>query len=187
MIYIDTFLYYTLFSSILLFYGIGLNQVSEIGEQTNITIIFFLKSILSIFSTSILTYLVVAFILLPLELIEIFPIICLLIFVTFNSFAEGLVRLTTGTSTTEFLISFLIVLISIFQSSSILDTMVICFSCISGILLLIPFINVLKNKITNKDNSYVEKNICTFLILVAILILIISVFDVSWMNRGIIK
>lgn len=187
MIYIDTFLYYTLFSSIVLFYGIGLNQISIIGNELSRQIIFFIKTILSIFSTSILTYLVVAFILVPLELVEIFPVICLLIFIAFNSFAEGLVRLTTGTETTEYIISFLIVLISIFQSNSILDTMVICLSSICGILILIPFIHVLRNRLIVFGHSYFERYLCIFFIFLAVLLLLISVFDVSWLNVGVIK
>jgi hypothetical protein len=187
MIYINTFLYYTLFSSIVLFYGIGLNQFTVVGEDKANQIIFLLKAVLSIYSTAILTYLIVAFILVPLELVEIFPVICLLIFVAFNSFAEGLVRLTTGTDTTEFVISFLIVLISIFQSNSILETLVICISCICGIFILLPFIHVFRNRLMSFGQAYFEKYLCIFFIFLSILLILISVFDVSWLNGGMIK
>lgn len=187
MIYLYTFLYYTLFSSIVLFYGIGLNQLSVIGEKQSSQIIFLLKAVLSIYSTAILTYLIVTFILVPLELVEIFPVSCLLIFIAFNSFAEGLVRLTTGTDTTEFVISFLIVLISIFQTSSILDTLLICLSCLCAIFILIPFIHVFRKRLITFSQGFVEKYLCIFFIFLAILLIIISVFDVSWLNGGMLK
>ncbi|MCR4631241.1 MAG: hypothetical protein K5786_06375 [Treponema sp.] len=187
MIYINTFLYYTLFSSIVLFYGIGLNQLSEIGNKDSRQFLFFFKSTLSIFTTAILTYLIVAFILVPLELVELFPFICLLIFIAFNSFAEGLIRLTTGSATTEFIISFLIILVSIYQSNSILDTLVICLSCICGLALILPFIHVLRNRIIINGHEYFEKYICILSVFLAILLVIISVFDISWLNGGMIK
>ncbi|MCR4580436.1 MAG: hypothetical protein K5681_08820 [Treponema sp.] len=187
MIYIDTFLYYTLFSSIVLFYGLGLNQFSIIGDKSPMQIIFFFKSLLTIISTTILTYLTVSFILVPLELVEIFPIICLLIFIAFNSFAEGLIRLTTGTETTEFVLSFLIVLLAIYQSSTILDTLTICFSSICGFIILIPFIHAFRGRLKNYDEAYLKRYMCLFFFYIAILLLIISVFDISWLNGGIIK
>lgn len=187
MIYLHTFLYYTVFSSIVLFYGIGLSQISVSGERHQNQIIFFFKTMLSIFLTAILTYLVVAFILVPLALVEIFPVICLLIFITINSFTEGLVRLTTGTATTEFAVSFLIVLLAIFQSNTILDTMVICLSCICGFLVLVPFVRVLRNRLVMNGRFYFEKYICMLFVFLVVLLMIISVFDITWLNGGMIK
>ena len=187
MIYISTFLYYTIFSSAVLFYGIGINKISVIGEEKRNQIIFYTKTVLTIFSTAILTYLVVQFMLVPLSLIEIFPLVCLLIFVAINSFAEGLVRLTTGTSSTEFIISFMIALLSVFESTSILDVLIICTSCMAGLLILIPFVLVFRKRIMQNGQKFHEKYICLFFVFLAVLILLISAFDISWLNGGMLK
>jgi len=78
---VSTFLYYVIFSSSVLFYGIGLNQTVEIGHAKVEKFTSLLKVFISIYASSILSYLVTSKILVKLELVEIFPIVCLLIFV----------------------------------------------------------------------------------------------------------
>ena len=73
MMFLKTLLNYTLFSSILLFYGIGLNKTVEIGITKFSSIIFYIKSIITIFSTSSLTWLLTYYILMPINLVELFP------------------------------------------------------------------------------------------------------------------
>ena len=43
MIYLNTFLYYTLFSSVIVIYGIGLNRSVEIGISLFYKPVFYLK------------------------------------------------------------------------------------------------------------------------------------------------
>ena len=118
MIYLDTFLYYSVFASSVLIYGIGVNKIIEVEITKDINVLNYLKAIISILSTSMLVWLITNYILMPINLIEFFPLLALLLFVAINTFVEGLMRLTTGKSYSEFIISFLIVLLSIFESSS---------------------------------------------------------------------
>ena len=187
MIYLDTFLYYTLFTSIVLIYGIGINQVSAIGIAKINTFTFFLKAIINILSTSILTWLVTAYILVPLKLVEIFPVIAYLIFVSLSSLLEAVNRITTEKSTAEFIVSFLIIILSIIESTSILNTIVICLSCFISLLIICPFIYTLKNRATANGQKINEMYYSILFVFLAVLILIISVFDISWLNPGVIK
>ena len=97
---------------------------------------------------------------------------------------EALVRLTTGKSTTEFVFSYLVIILSVSESTSFLNTVAICLSCVLSVILLLPFIIAFKrgNNKTNKENYY-----CRLFLYIAILILIISVFDILWFNPGVIK
>ena len=74
MIYLESFLYYIFLSSTLLFYGVGINRVAEIGFKNEVNITFYVKFILSIFITAVLAWLVTYCLLLPIGLIELFPI-----------------------------------------------------------------------------------------------------------------
>ena len=47
MIYLESFLYYIFLSSTLLFYGVGINRVAEIGFKNEVNITFYVKFILS--------------------------------------------------------------------------------------------------------------------------------------------
>ena len=182
MIYLQTFLYYTLFASVVLIYGVGLNKTVEIGITKFSTLVFYLKSILTIFSTSILTWLITNYILVQLGLIELFPLICLLIFICISTFIDTLVRITTGTTAPEFIVSFFIILISIFESTSILYTIIICLSSCISILLLLPFALTFKNQFCRNGRTLNESYYSIFFIFLAILILVISVFDVNWLE-----
>ena len=187
MIYLNTFLYYTLFSSVVLIYGIGLNKTIEIGITKFTSLIYYLKSVFSIFTTSILSWLFTKYILVPINLIELFPLICLLIFICISTFLDTLVRITTGTTAPEFMISFFIILISIFESTSILYTMIICFSSFVAFLIMVPFGITFKKRVCSNGNFLDEKYYSIFFMFLAILILLISVFDINWLQSGVIK
>ena len=187
MIYIDTFLYYTIFSSVVLIYGIGINRLAEFGNTQFNHILFSLKIILSIFGTVVLSWLVTKYVLAPIKLIELYPLMALLIFISLNAFLEALIRLTTGTSTTEFIISFLIVLLALSESTSIIDCIIICVSCLASILLLLPVIFTLKARIICNGRKINERFYSIFFMFLALLIIIISVWDIMWLNPGVIK
>ena len=56
MIYFYTFLYYSLYSSVVLIYGIGLNKIAEIGIVKFKEPIYYVKCAISIISSAIKSY-----------------------------------------------------------------------------------------------------------------------------------
>lgn len=187
MTYINIFLYYTLFSSIVLIYGIGINKVIETGISKFYNILFYVKASVSIMATSVISWLIVNYILVPLNLVELYPLLCLLVFVLINTFLEALIRLTAGIKTTEFVISFLIILLSISESTSLLNTMLICFSSYVALLLIVPFSITFKKRVCSNGNFLDEKYFSLFFIFLAILILIITTWDIGWLSKGAIQ
>lgn len=180
--FIDTVLYYVFFSSSLLLYGIGINRVTQIGFSVKTEVTFYVKLILSIFCSSVLSWLVTYYILLPLGIIELFPIFTFLIYICINAFFEALIRITTNKSCSEFVLSFSIVLISILESSSLLNSLLICLCCLCAIIVVVPLIIAFKNKVCPEIKVINEKYYALFFIFLAVLILIFSVADVSWIN-----
>ena len=187
MIYLDTFLYYTIFSSVVLIYGVGINRLTEIGSSSINHITFYIKTIISVFATIVLNWLIIRFILSPIGLVELYPLLALLIYICLNSFLEALVRLTTGTSTTEFVVSFLIILLALSESTSILDSIIIGLSCFSSVIVLIPFIYTLREHTKFNSYQFEEKLYTVFFMFLGLLIIVISVLDVLWINPGVIK
>ena len=78
MIYLHTFLYYTFFSSVVLIYGIGLNKIAEIGIVKFKETIFYVKCAFTIISSSVIAWLMTYYLLVPLKITELFPLVCLL-------------------------------------------------------------------------------------------------------------
>lgn len=184
---IDTFLYYTLFASIIFIYGIGIHSVIEIGITKIKEVTFFIKVLISIFTSSVLSWIVTAYILQPLNITELFPLVAFLIFVCINTFLEAIIQITTGHSSSEFMISYLIVLLSIMESTSLVYTMIICSSCLFAFGLLVPFCYTFKNRIQNDGYTINRKYYCFFLIFLGVLILALSSWDIFWLTPGVIK
>lgn len=186
MIYFDTFAFYTLFCSAVLIYGIGINKIADFQSDVKQNLTLIIKMVVSILLTSILSWVVIITILMPLKLTELYPVTSLLIFICINVFLEAIVRITTGRQSSEFIVSYLIVLISLAESTSLINTIIICISCFLSFILLWPFIVTFKNKLASNGQRLNETYYSYFFFFLAILILCISVFDISWLNSGVI-
>lgn len=182
--FFETLLYYVFFSSSLFLYGVGINRMADIGFIKRIDITFYVKLIFSISITAVLGWLVTNYILLPLEIIELFPITTFLIYICITTFLEALIRITTNKSCSEFVLSFSIVLLSILESTSLLHTLLICGCCLCSILISVPFILAFKNRVFPNKSLINEKYFALFFILLAVLIVCFSVVDVTWLNMG---
>ncbi len=186
MIYLSTFLYYVCFASTALVYGIGLNRVADIDYYSDKKLIYFVKIVISIFISSVISEFFVSKLLVPLELVEIYPIICILVFGIINTLLEGIFRVSTGFSYTEFILSFIVVILSVSESHSIINTIVISGSCLISLGLVIPVVMAFRKRIIDNDKNQ-EKYLSRFFFLIAILILILSVFDITWLNPEVIQ
>ena len=186
MIFLHTFLYYSFFASAVLFYGISNYYVTITQFSHKKSIIYFVKILMNIFITSTLAWLVTYYILMQIHLEDIFPLVTLLLYVCVSAFLEALIRLTAGKSTSEFLFSYLVILLSVMESTSIVNTLVISASCIVSVIIMIPLIvsfgKRLKRESNNQDYFYGR-----LFIFMAIILLIISVWDALWFNSGVLK
>lgn len=184
MIVLSTFLYYVCFASVILVYGIGINKAFDINYEKLSNTIYCAKLVVSIFISAIASWFVTKGILVPLKLTEIFPLVSFLIYICINAFLEALIRLTTGKSATEFVFSYLVIIISVAESTSFGNTMIICASCICSFALVIPLILAFQ---TRNRSTTTEKYFCRLFVYVAIIILVISVCDVMWINPEVIQ
>lgn len=187
MIFLNAFLYYTLFASAILIYGVGLNRIADISLNSLNDVTFLLKAIISIFSTSILSWVVTYYILQPIKLVELCPLVIFVIYVCVNTFLEALIRITTGKSSVEFVVTYLIILLSVVESYSVLNTIIICVSCMLAFVILIPFCITFKARITMNGQSIDKKYYSIFFIFLSMLILVVSVWDIIWFSAGVIR
>lgn len=181
---LSTFLYYICFASAVLVYGIGTNKAVDLNYTKLTNFIYCGKIIVSILISSILSWFVSKGILVNLNLTELFPLVSFLIYICINTFLEALIRLTTGKSATEFVFSYLVILLSVAESTTFLNTLVISCSCLCSFVLTIPFVLAFKKR-NSGINS--EKYFCRLFLYIAILILVISVFDVMWFNQEVMQ
>ena len=187
MIYIYTFLYYSVFSSVVLIYGIGLNKIAEIGIVKFKEPIYYVKCSLSIVSSSVISWLITYYLLVPLTITELYPLVCFVVFASISTFLCGITRLTTGHSTSEFAVSYLLILLSIEESSSLLLTLFISMSGLLSMLIIIPFSLTFRRRVCSNGRLLDEKYYSLYFIFLAVLILLLSAGDISWLNPGAIQ
>lgn len=179
MNFLNTFLYYTLFASVILFTGIGTNKILSFNMDKIKSITYCSKIIISIFLSTLIGWFVTKGILVPLKLSELFPLVCFLIYICIDSFLEALIRLTTGKSAAEFIFSYLVIVLAISEGFSLVNVLTITLSSIISFIGIVPFIMAFKkrNSDTKSDNIY-----CRLFLYLALLILTLSVWDIAWIN-----
>ncbi|MCR4735802.1 MAG: hypothetical protein K5829_12455 [Treponema sp.] len=183
---LNTFLYYFCFASAVLIYGLGTTKIINFSNFTSKTLVFFIKLLLSVSVTVIISWLITNKILVPMDMVELYPMVCLFIYVCVNIFTEAIIRITVNLDSAEFIVSFLIVLLTVSESLTIADVFIISGSCILSILFLLPLIYSFRNRIMVEIGMQ-EKYYCRLFLFMALLIFIISSWDSMWINPEVIK
>lgn len=165
-------------------YGIGLNRAVIISSSPKGLALSYTKSLFASVSTVALSYLVIHNLLIPLSLQELYPFVCILIFLLVSVFIEVFIRLTVNSIVTEFSVSFLCILLAINESLSLLEAVLFVLCCITSFYFLIPVLAALRKRNEHASPLPVFKN-SLILFSLAILILFVLVFDASWLNGGV--
>ena len=168
------------------FYGIGLNRVLLISESIKDIKFLYLKSLLCSFATVALSSIIVTSVLSPLGLQEFFPFICILIFIVFSTFLEIILQLASVKGGNEFFVSFFSILLAISESLSILEALLYVFVALTSFYTLVLITYTVRKRSKMADPLPVFKN-AVILFSLAILVLFILAFDVSWLTGGIAR
>lgn len=167
-------------------YGIGINRVVVLSEGKKGLVLSFVKSILSTVATVCLTFLITQYLLIPIGLQEIYPMVCILIFCFIAAFFEGMIRLTAKEVVSEFFVSFMCSLLAINESISLTESVLFVICCITAFYLLIPILFAVRKRNDSANSVPVFKGSLILFSLAAI-ILWLLVFDVSWLTGGITR
>lgn len=181
MIYLNAFFYYVCFASAILIYGIGINKTADVTSLKGKDIVYFAKIIITILISSILSWLVADKLLVPLKLAELYPFTSLLVYIFISMLLEMITRYFTKKSSTEFVLSYLTVVLSVSESTAFVNTIVICVSTIVAMLLFTPFVVAFRKRIL-KNGELPEVYMTRLFIFIAIIILIITSWDIMWIN-----
>ncbi len=185
---ISTFLFYTIFSSVILIYGVGLNTATIVCDSFKSLALPVVKVVSAILGSSAVSWAAVKYILVPLGITAIYPLVAILVFFSISVFLEVLIRIVTGRVASEYNFSFLIVILSLNESVGILDVLLISFSSIFAFVFLLPLLYSLKNRIDIAGNTAVHGNRKALLLVsIAVLVLALLSGNVSWLNPGVLR
>ena len=173
MIYL--FLYYFVFASAVLVYGLGLNTVPLLCSSMRRIFLPLVKMAASVAAAAPLTWLVTAYILSPLA--------ALLILTAISVFMETLIRITAGRAAAEFGVSFLLTLLALNESASLADVVIITAVCFASIATALPLLHSLKYRIDMTSGvQCAERLHALILISIAVIVSALAAGNVSWLN-----
>lgn len=187
MMLLSGILYYLFFSSSVLMYGIGLKKIIISSNQNEHNLLFYIKSLITVTLSSFLSWLFIKYLLIPANMIELFPLICLFIVIIIGVFCETLIRLTAHISAAEFSISFLCVLLSVNESTTMLQSVVYSSLCLTSCYFFIPLIMVIRKRISYAEPHKNFSHGSLIFISLAIILLVFVSFDISWLSPGGVK
>ncbi|MBQ9238307.1 MAG: hypothetical protein IJ191_03205, partial [Treponema sp.] len=109
---INAFFYYVFFASAVLSYGIGIHHtiVSRTLSYKRVAVLV-TKLFFSIEGTTVLSWLLIEQVLLPLNLAEFYPLIALMLFIAASAFMEIIIRITIRRRMAEYAVPYAIVLL----------------------------------------------------------------------------
>ncbi|MFA6855591.1 MAG: hypothetical protein WCR31_00145 [Treponema sp.] len=185
---VDTFFYFSLYCSAVLIYGIGLNRTAVLSRSLDKTLFFqLIKCTIVILCSTVLTFIIIKELLIPAKLVELYPLIALLIFISLSVFVEIIMRITTGFITSEFTVSYLIILLTLNESLGIIDSIVIAVSCMVSFIMILPVLFSLRKRIevARPKNDKIKKK-SLIMLSMAVIIISLAVWNVSWFNQGVL-
>lgn len=182
---ISLFFYYIFFSSAVLYYGIALNRVTiSINWSLNTVLLQLTKMFFSIVPTTIVIFLISNSVLVRVRLVTLMPFIALMFFITVASFIEMIIRITLQKRIAEFSVSYLIILLTLYESTSVAEAFLIPICAILSFAISIGLLHVVTANAMRpeKYNDYSPKKSLAIFSL-AIIIIATLAFEVSWFNK----
>jgi Na+-translocating ferredoxin:NAD+ oxidoreductase RnfA subunit len=183
---VNNIFYYVLTASAVLIYGVGLSRVVPASHSMDGMFLSALKMYIVVPSTAVIGWLLVMNILLPAGLAQMFPFICVLLFLSISTFCETLIRITAGRSTAEFSISFLFSLIAVNESTTLTEVLVISLCCVTSFYILVPVLYAMRKRMEFCCLVNDFKNESLIYIGIAVIILTLSAWNISWLNPGVL-
>ncbi|MCR5290045.1 MAG: hypothetical protein K6E51_08660 [Treponema sp.] len=183
---VNTLLFISILSISILFYCVALDRVESVTKSLDGYVLSTIKMYIIVPSSVVLTWLFITKILMPAHLVSLYPFFAVLIFLCLAVFCEVLIRITTNTSSAEFSISFLCVLLSISESISLLESLIISLCCVTAFTVFVPLVFALRNYLKVCSLGTHFKNESVIYISIAIMIIALMAYNISWLNPGVL-
>ncbi|MCR5218357.1 hypothetical protein [Treponema sp.] len=178
-------IFYTLLSSAVFIYGIGLSRLTFYSQSPRLYFIKLFKMLCTVSATSSLSYLFSVYLLGKNNLQDMFPFISVLILLTISAFIETILRLSTRTSTAEYALSFLSIILAMGESNSLSECVIISCACVLSFFILVPVINTIRKRAAATGKNPMD----IFIVLITFAIIMITSlwWNTSWLNSEVFK
>lgn len=179
---LSSMIYYLLSASAVLFYGIGINKSISHSDLLSASVLTCFKSLFAAGSATAVSYLLVNWLLVPVQLSDLFPFVATLLFIFFSTLIEIFIGIGIRQSPVDFSIPLLSVFLGLNEGIGIASAVTIsCVSIISFYCMVIIF-HCVRERISFYTVEKGLKTYCVLLLCLAVVIIAICGFNVSWFN-----
>ena len=179
---ISTIIYYIAASSAILFYGIGIGRTIAMKDDMSLLFLSCLKSLSTSAAAVAVSYLVCYWLLVRVDLSELYPFLTALIFMFFSILIEIFIGIGIKKSPAEFSITLLSSILAMNEGVSIAHAVVIVCSCVVSFYLLILIFHSIRDRVGFYTNPAGVKIYPVLLFSLGASILAIFGWNVSWFN-----
>ena len=184
---VSNLLYYVLYASAVVVYGIGLERESSLSRTPRYLVLDGLKMLITVSATSTLSYLVISRLLVPHGLAELFPFICVLVFAMISVFVESIIRITARISMAEYTVSILCVLLGVNESVSLAECVLNSIFCVAAFFAFLPVLYAVRKRTELSHPMEDFQNLSLLFLSFAIVLVILLTWNVSWLNPGVFQ
>lgn len=184
---ISDIMYYFMYTSAVLIYGIGINRTTVVCQKPENILLYFVKMLITVSTSTALVFLLTKSLLVPVGICELYPFITVLVFSAISVFIESLIRITSKTTAAEFAVSLLCVLLAVNEGSSIGQSVIISCICTVSFYFFVPILYSIRKRIEIAHPAGDFENASLIMISVAIVMLALIVWNISWLNPGVLK
>lgn len=169
---VSLFLYYILFSSAVLVYGVGVSKCIILCDDLGAFKLNLIKILLTLVITSISAQAICIRFLVPLNLSDIYPLVAAVVLLVVAIFFETMIRITTNDTTSDFGFTYLVVLLALNESLTMLEAIFITLASLISFILLLLVTHVIKCSLYATKSKVALRAL--IMVVLAILLIVIS-------------
>lgn len=179
---IATIIYYIASASAILFYGIGISRTISLRDNFSFLLLSCIKSLSTVAATIAVSYLVNYWLLVPVQLSELYPFVTMFVFLIFSVLLEIFIGIGIKKTPAEFSITVLSIILALNEGLSIGHSVIIGCSCILSFYALIVIFHSMRDRVSFYTNPAGIKIYPVLLLSLSAVILAIFGCNISWFN-----
>ncbi len=179
---ISSILYYILYSSVFLVYGMGLNRLITLHESFGSLMLTCAKTLISATCTVSLAYLIIRYILVPVQLAELYPFIVVSIYVCISIVIEVFASIGINDSISELTIPLVSIILAVNEAHGLTHILVVVSACIVSFYVL----ELMIYSVRLRAESYASRSgigiYTVLLVSLAVIVIALCSWNISWLT-----
>ncbi len=178
----SSILYYILYSSVFLVYGMGLNRLITLTESFGSLMLTCFKTLITAICTVSLSFLLIRYLLMPVGLVELYPFIVVCIYVCISIVIEVFASIGVNDSVSELTIPLVSIILAVNESNGLAHILVVVSACIIAFYVLELMIYSVRVRV----ESFAARSgvgIYTLLLAsLAVIVIALCSWNISWLT-----